>query len=153
MTVLGIDYGRVRLGLAVSDAGEIVAHPLPPIHRGRTDRGALHALRQLVVERDVRAVVVGLPRRMDGSCGTMANEVLAFTERLHEAVDRPVETFDERLTSVEADRILREGNVPQKRRRALRDGLAAVLILQAYLDAHRDRCGDAPPRSTDAVSP
>jgi len=146
MRFLGIDYGRVRLGLALSDEDGVIAHPLPVLRRAGSPAD-LEAIRELVVDRAIERIIVGCPRNMDGSTGEMAEEVMAFVARLEQAVSVPVDTFDERLTSVEADRVLREARAPRRKRRTLRDGLAAVLILQGYLDASRrvGRDESAPP--------
>jgi len=150
MTVLAIDYGRIRLGLAVSDVEEIVAQPLPQLHR-HPNRRMVTELRQLITERDVGEIVVGLPRNMDGSLGEMAQEVLRFAQRLQADFRLPIETFDERLTSVEAERALREANAPRRRRKQLRDSVSAVLILQGYLEARRST--DSAARADDVCKP
>jgi len=135
--ILGIDYGRRRLGLALSDEGEILASPLAVYARSKLDQD-LAFLAYLIEEREVKKIVLGLPRNMNGSCGEMEQEVLAFAAALHEASSLPVDTFDERLTSVEAERVLIQANLSRKRRKTQRDSLAAVLILQGYLDSLRD---------------
>ncbi|UCF10212.1 MAG: Holliday junction resolvase RuvX [Candidatus Bipolaricaulota bacterium] len=140
MRVLAIDYGRARLGLALSDADGIVAHPLAVLRR-RSEAQLLDEIRALVNERSVERIVVGLPRNMDGSLGAMADEVLGFAHRLEAEVGRPVDTFDERGSSLEADRVLREGNAPRKRRRDLQDSIAAVVILSGYLEERRTGTG------------
>jgi len=136
MRILGIDYGHKRLGLALSDEGETLASPLPVYQRRDTKED--HAfLAQLVEEKEVRQIVVGLPRNMDGSLGEMAQEVLAFVETLKKKTHLPIDTFDERLTSAEAERVLIQANLSRKRRKTLRDSLAAVLILQGYLESRK----------------
>ncbi len=134
MTVLAIDYGRVRFGLAVSDEEGILATPLPAVS---VARGAVEAVAKVVLERNVDRIVVGLPLHMDGTAGTMAEEVKAFAARIAARTGCPIEFVDERWTSAEAERAMLEGNLSRARRRALRDGLAAVLILHAYLGARR----------------
>jgi len=146
MRIPGIDYGRRRLGLALSDEDEILASPLPFLKRCRIDRD-LALLSDLIAEKNAKRIVLGLPLNMDGSCGEMAKEVLAFAAALREQTHLPVETFDERLTSAEAERVLVQANLSRKRRKGLRDSLAAVLILQGYLQAaSHDREGE---RTTD----
>jgi putative Holliday junction resolvase len=137
MRVLGIDYGRRRLGVAISDEEQILASPLPPLTRTGSDDDLLRALGDLVNARSVGEIVVGLPINMDGSHGEMSEEVSGFAEELRRALRLPVHTFDERMTSMEADRVLIEANITRKRRKLLRDGLAAVLILQGFLDRRR----------------
>jgi len=137
MRILGIDYGHKRLGLALSDEGETLASPLPVYQRRDTkeDRAFLAAL---IKEKQVRKIVVGLPRNMDGSLGEMANEVLAFVDALKKT-HLPIDTFDERLSTAEAERVLIQADLSRKRRKTLRDSLSAVLILQGYLESKRRR--------------
>ena len=136
MRILGIDYGHKRFGLALSDEGETLASPLPAYQRRDTGQD-LAFLAALVREKNVGQIVVGLPRNMDGSLGEMANEVLAFVETLKEKTDLPIDTFDERLSSIEAERVLIQADLSRKRRKTLRDSLAAVLILQGYLESRK----------------
>lgn len=130
MRVLAIDYGRVRLGLAVSDEERVLASPLPPLRRALRD---VDEIGRLAREWAVGHIVVGLPVSMSGTEGEMACEARAFAARVAERTNLPVSLFDERWTSTEAERVLVEADVPRRRRRELRDGLAAVLTLQAYL--------------------
>ena len=133
MRILGIDYGHRRLGIAVSDDEKILASPLPVYSRRNLDVD-LAFLLDIVKENEVERAVVGLPRNMNGSIGRMAKEVLSFAGKLQRKINIPVSTFDERMTSVEAERVLVETNLSRKRRKGLRDSIAAVLILQGYLD-------------------
>ena len=137
MRVLGIDYGQKRLGLALSDEGGLLASPLSSYLRRILDQD-LDFLAALVKEKQVRQIVVGLPRNMNGSLGEMAKEVLSFVNDLKEKTDLPIDTFDERLTSTEAERVLIQADLSRKRRKNLRDGLAAVLILQGYLESQKN---------------
>ena len=134
MRILGIDYGKKRLGLALSDEEETLASPLSVYRRRNLDRD-LAFLTHLVDEKDVGRVVVGLPRNMDGTLGEMSQEVLAFVGALKGKIDLSVDTFDERLTTAEAERVLIQADLSRKRRKTLKDSLAAVLILQGYLDS------------------
>jgi len=138
MRILGIDYGKKRLGLALSDEGKTLASPLSVYQRRDLDRD-LAFLTHLVEEKDVGRVVVGLPRNMDGTLGEMAQEVLAFVDALKGKIDLSVDTFDERLSTAEAERVLIQANLSRKRRKTLCDSLAAVLILQGYLESKRRR--------------
>ena len=139
MRILAIDYGRARLGLAMSDEDEVPASPLPP-HACRSTRSAdLKFLQSLVRREKIGAIVVGHPLNMDGSVGEMAREAEEFAQELAESTRLPVQLVDERGTTLEADRVLREGRVAAKRRRSLRDGLAAVQILQSHLDQRSAR--------------
>jgi putative holliday junction resolvase len=133
MRVLGLDVGDRRIGVAVSDETGVLASPLFTLERvgPRKDPQAIAAL---VREHEVAEIVVGLPRNMDGSIGPQAQKVQAFAETLKLAAHVPVRFWDERLTTVEAEQILAERNVPWPRRQGLVDQVAAVLILQEYLD-------------------
>ena len=134
--VLGIDYGERRLGLAVSDEEETLAFPLRVVHV----RGERHAIAQVAeARREVNAgkIVVGLPLNMDGSRGPMADRVQGFVGKLSRHVGAPVDTWDERLSSASAERPLREAAMSGRKRRKVRDKLAAQIILQAYLDSRR----------------
>ena len=139
MRTLGIDYGRRRLGLAISDGGGILASPLS-VYERRGEKEDLTFLSTLVLERKAGRIVLGLPLNMDGSSGEMADEVIAFAAALREESGLPVLTFDERLTSIEAERVLVQANLSRKRRKGLRDSLSAVLILQGYLESQREAC-------------
>ncbi|GAF91875.1 unnamed protein product, partial [marine sediment metagenome] len=132
--VLGIDYGRRRIGLALSDEAGILASPLPTYVRERSEARDITALTSLIDKHGVTAIVVGLPLNMDGSCGEMAREAEEFADRIRQETTLPVEMFDERLTSSEAERVLLEADLPRRRRKELRDSLSAVLILQGHLD-------------------
>lgn len=134
MRILGIDYGQKRFGLALSDEERILASPLPPYQRRDLDQD-LAFLTALVKEKQVGQIIIGLPRNMDGSLGEMAQEVLAFVDILKEKTNLPVDTFDERLSSAEAERVLIQADLSRKRRKTLKDSVAAVLILQGYLES------------------
>ncbi|MEE8592654.1 MAG: Holliday junction resolvase RuvX [Candidatus Bipolaricaulota bacterium] len=135
MRILGIDYGRRRIGLAISDEAGFLARPLDPCQRTHSLRKDLEYLARQAREAEAGTIVVGLPLNMDGSKGEMAVEVEEFVGQLQELMKIAVVVFDERLTSSEAERVLLEGNVKRKDRKRLRDGLAATLILQGYLDS------------------
>ena len=136
MRILGIDYGTKRLGLALSDEDRILASPLPVrVRANLTDD--LKFIAQLVDEKGIEEIVLGLPLNMDGSQGEMARAVQEFADELRSACNVPVMLFDERLTTSEAERVLVQADISRKKRKNLRDGLAAVLILQGYLDSQR----------------
>jgi putative Holliday junction resolvase len=137
--ILALDVGEKRIGLAVSDPLGITAQGLEVL--SRKDR-ATDLARLLEVARQwrVQRVVVGLPRHMDGRLGQAAPEILALVETLKEALGVEVVTWEERLTTVEAERVLIQADVSRRRRRQVVDQLAAVLILQNYLD-HRQQHG------------
>ena len=131
--ILAIDYGRARHGLAVSDALGMAGRPLPALKRSEAPRD-LAALRRVVEEHDVRRLVVGLPLNMDGSEGEMAREARAFGALLGRELGLPVLMEDERLSTDEAEHLLREGGLRPSQRRALRDSVAAAVILRGVLE-------------------
>ncbi len=141
MRILGIDYGLRRIGLALSDPDGILASPLSVYIRSDLRSDIDHIVR-LVHKHEVGRIVIGLPLNMDGTIGDMVDEVAAFADRLRERVEVPVVTFDERLTSEEAERVLIQADVSRKKRKRIQDSLAAVLILQGYLERARK---EAPP--------
>lgn len=136
--ILGIDSGERRIGLAISDETELVARPLLVIQR-REDalRQALDQIRDVAAREGAERLVVGLPLNADGSEGHQAKRARALARLLEKVVERPVEFWDERLSSVEAERMLREqGRSPRRVREAGGiDAYAAAVILQDYLDA------------------
>ena len=131
---LGLDIGDARMGVAVSDETGMLARGLPTYTRVGP-RKDVRAVAELVRAHAVGAVVVGLPLRLDGTLSPQTEKVLAFVETLKATVGVPVHTWDERLTTVEAERLLRERGVKLPRKAEV-DQVAAVLILQGYLDAH-----------------
>jgi putative Holliday junction resolvase len=131
--ILAVDYGRVRLGLAVSDALGMASHPLPALRRSSPEAD-LVALRAVLAERDVRRLVVGLPLNMDGSEGPMAKEARAFGTWLSAATSLPVDYEDERLSTEEAEDFLRTAGLRPSDRKKLRDSVAAAVILRSVLE-------------------
>ena len=137
MRVLGIDYGDKRVGLAVSDEGGLIASGLPTFQRKGDDRPVIEHVRQRCEEYGVERIVVGLPLNMDGSFGPRARLTTEFANRLRNALGLDVETWDERLTSEQADRLMLAADLSRAQRKKRRDRVAAHLILQSYLDARR----------------
>lgn len=133
--ILALDVGDRTIGVAVSDTLGIAAHPVETIRRTRPEAD-LERIRQLVAEREVREIVVGLPRMMDGTLGIQAEKVQAFVEVLAPAVPVPVTLWDERLSTRAAERALIASGLTRKRRKKVVDQVAAVYFLQGYLD-HR----------------
>lgn len=130
---LALDVGDRRIGVALSDGLGWTAGPLPPLERVSW-RKDLARVRALIGEHAVGRVIVGLPVRMDGTRGERAEKTLDFVERLRVTIRIPVETWDERLSTREAERRLVEADVRREKRRGVVDGIAACLILQGYLD-------------------
>jgi len=133
---MALDPGSRRIGIAVSNDEGTIAVPLRTLDVPRRGGFPLEALRDLVTEREVGGIVVGLPRRLDGSHGPEAESAEQLAQRLRDELGLPVELWDERLTSVEAERLLVEAGVRRKKRRGATDRIAATLILQGFLD-HR----------------
>ncbi|MCX7885749.1 MAG: Holliday junction resolvase RuvX [Verrucomicrobiae bacterium] len=130
MRVLGVDYGTKRIGLAISDETGTVAQALGHV------RPLVGEVIRIATEYGVAKIVVGVPRRLDNTASEQTERTLAFIAALRAAGSLPVEEWDERLTTVQAERLLLEGNVRRRQRREKRDQLAAQLLLQSYLDAH-----------------
>jgi len=141
--ILCIDYGRVRHGLAVSDALGLTGHPLPALAR-QSEAADTAELAALVADRDIRRIALGLPLNMDGSEGEMAREVRAFGARLAAALGLPVTFEDERLSTEEAEDLLATAGVRPSDRRRLRDSIAAAVILRALLEREAGRGPVAP---------
>jgi putative Holliday junction resolvase len=132
--VLAIDWGERRVGIALSDESRIIASPHSVIKRaGSLDR-VLIQISELIVEHEVSHVIFGIPLRMDGSRGPEAEGVLEVAEKLRAKVTVPVDTWDERLSTVEAERALIGGDVSRKKRKELIDQVAASIFLQSYID-------------------
>jgi len=134
--LLGLDMGSKRIGVAVSDELQLTAHGLENIP-ARPPEKAMEVLHRLANEYNVKEMVVGLPVNMDGTSGAAAEAAETFARRLREALPVEVHLIDERLTSMQAERVLLEANLSRKKRKGLRDRLAAVLILQSFLDRRR----------------
>jgi putative Holliday junction resolvase len=135
--VLGLDLGDVRIGVAISDPERRLAVPLGTVHTGAP--ADLRAIAALVREHDVTTVVVGLPLRMSGETGTRAAHATRFASALESVLDVAVVMQDERLSSVEADRALKEAGAGGRARRGAIDRSAATIILQAWLDGQLHR--------------
>jgi putative holliday junction resolvase len=131
--VLAIDFGQARTGLAISDELGLLAHPLETVNSAKM-KAVVQRIAILVREKNIESVVVGLPRNMDGSHGGAAEAVLAFVEKLRAQLSCPIVTWDERLTTVAANRALREAGHSTRHTRGRIDQLAAQMILQGYLD-------------------
>jgi len=131
--VLALDFGRARIGVAISDELQLLAHPLETVPAKK--RPELR-IAEIVREKQVDRVVAGIPREMNGQIGSAATEVLEFVEKLRAILPCPVVTWDERLTSVAAQRALRDAGKKTRHTRGYVDQVAAQMILQSYLDRH-----------------
>ena len=139
---LAFDYGDRRIGIAVSDPMGMAARPLMTLTRTTWPRD-LERIQAIIREHEVSRIVVGLPLDMDGRRGVRARVTEAFIEKIKGATRLPVIPWDERLTTVQAERILISGDVRRERRRQVIDQVAAVILLQAYLDSRAMQDGAA----------
>ena len=137
---LGIDVGTVRVGVAISDPTGTLASPLETVQRAR-DESDLDRIAALVAEHEVTEVIVGEPRHLSGASGASAREARAYSRALTGRIGSsvPVHLVDERLSTVTAASSLRANGLDSRRQRSVIDQAAAVVILQAYLDAQRER--------------
>lgn len=130
MKLLGLDLGERRVGVAISDPSATIASPLVTLDAGP---GLAAAVRRLAEEHQATVVVVGVPRRLDGSAGPAAESAMAFARILAEG-GLAVRLWDERLSTRQAERVLIDGGMSRRRRRQVTDRVAATLILQSFLD-------------------
>jgi len=130
---LALDHGTKRIGVAVSDELKMIAQPLEFIPTEPND-AFLVRLKQLITEKEVELVFVGMPRNMDGTFGPAAEKVKEFIAGLTPEISVPIKTLDERLTSAQANRVLLQGNVRRADRKQKVDAMAAAILLQSYLD-------------------
>jgi len=139
---LGIDYGQKRVGLALSDEAAIIAMPLEVLTVQHPNQ-AVAAVCRVCQEREVAGIVIGLPLNMNGSQGPSAEAAKAFGERLRSQRALPVEFWDERLSSQQAERVLIDADVRRSKRKTVIDMLAAQTILQSWLDRRQARVAQA----------
>jgi putative holliday junction resolvase len=132
---LALDVGSKRIGVAVSDPLGITAQGLPTLQR-QNKRLDLEALGRLLTDYQVREIVIGLPLRLSGAEGTQSEKMRRFAEELHKYFRVPVHLWDERWTSTQANRLLRETEISIEKRAQAVDRMAAVLILQSWMEAH-----------------
>lgn len=134
MRILGIDHGTKRIGLAISDELGMIAQPLEFVP-AEPFSGFLEHLKEIIRQKEVELLLVGMPRNMDGSYGPAAMKAQEFVAVLQNSVTVPVKTWDERLTSAQANRFLIEANVRRSKRKEKVDKTAAAILLQSYLDS------------------
>ncbi len=138
MRAMAIDYGSKAIGLAISDELRLIVRPLTTIRRRRQSRNQIIAqIKAQVEEYEIAEIVIGLPIRMDGTIGDAAAQVNAFIVELRKAVSIPVSAQDERLTSREAEEMMREAGLDRQQRKEKSDEYAAAIILREYLESHR----------------
>ena len=136
MRIIGLDYGEARIGVAVSDVMGMIANPMPTISEKDREK-QLEKVMEVIKSCGAEKIVVGLPMRMDGTMGHRADYTKEFAKELSERSSLPYVMWDERLSSAEAHRTLETGGVSGKKRKTKVDKIAAVLILQTYLDSQK----------------
>jgi putative Holliday junction resolvase len=141
--VLALDLGKKRIGLAISDGLGITAQGLATLHR-RNKRTDLAALAALIKDRGVTQILMGNPLNMSGAEGRQSQWTQEFAAALEKHTGLPVKLWDERLTTAEASRVLRESGIGIEKRAAAVDRLSAVILLQSYLDSVHIAAGDRP---------
>jgi len=134
MRILAIDHGSKRIGIAISDELQMIAQPMEYI-LAEPFADFLNRLKQILQEKEVELILVGMPRNMNGSYGPAALKVQDFVAALNRAVTVPIKTWDERLTSAMANRFLIEGHVRRDKRKEKVDKMAAAILLQSFLDS------------------
>ena len=134
MRVLGLDVGDVLIGVAISDPSKIIAQGLDSIKR-KNVKEDVEAVQHLLENYEVEKIVVGLPKRLSGEIGIQAQKVLDFVELLKVEIEVPIVMWDERFTTVAANRALIGANMRRRKRKKVVDKVAATLILQGYLDS------------------
>ena len=134
--IMGLDFGTKRIGVAVSDELLLTAQGRETIQRKEL-KSDLSLIKSMIDADGVSEVVVGLPLNMNGTYSEKTKEAVSFVDELTKTVSVPVKTWDERLTSMQADRAMLEGDMSRAKRRKLSDRLAAQIILQSYLDSRK----------------
>jgi len=138
MSILCLDVGDRNIGIAVSDSLRIVASGIGQLRRDKPEKNKeLEYIKSLIFQYEVNKLVVGLPLNMKGEEGEQAKKVRNFVDELSSGIEIPVVLFDERLSTVEAEKVLREAKVSPLKRRKVRDKIAATVILQNYLNSQR----------------
>lgn len=138
ISALGLDVGRKRMGVAGCDGTGLIATGITTIRRTSFQQD-IAQLQTIVKERQAQLLVVGLPYSMNGSIGFQGREIQRYAQRLSQTLELPVEYVDERLTSVQAEEMLKAANISPSQNKALIDRKAAALILQQWLDERREK--------------
>jgi putative Holliday junction resolvase len=131
MRKMGLDVGDKRIGVAVSDGLGLTAQGIQTIDR----EGSITKLKKIIEEYDVDSIVVGIPRMLNGTIGIQGEKVLEFVDELKDSLEVPVSGWDERFSTLSAEKTLIEARMRRIKRKGLRDKISAVLILQNYLDS------------------
>lgn len=133
--ILGVDYGTVRIGVAISDESRIVARALTTVMAEKKIEQSAEKLIQAISSYDIEKIVLGLPLRMNGKKGSLGDEVQYFCDLLKTKAVCPIVLWDERLTTVQAERILRDSHLNRKKRAKIIDEMTAIILLQSFLDS------------------
>ena len=136
MRILGLDIGSKRIGVAISDALDITAQGVATLEN---DKNIIEGLKDIVRKKDVKEIVVGLPLNMDGSCGPQAKDAISFADTLKKELNVSIKLWDERMSTMEVERIMIEADVSRRKRKKKVDKLAAQVILQSYLNAQKTK--------------
>ena len=140
MRLLGLDLGTKTLGVAISDLTLTIANPLTTLRFNEADYDSLlPKIKELVVNEKISKLILGLPKNMNNTIGSRAEETILFKEKLEEYLNMEVVLQDERRSTIEATNYMLEANVSRKKRKQKIDGLAAAIILQTYLDRMKGR--------------
>ena len=134
MRILGVDFGEKRIGLAIANASSHIAQPLKVLQRKNIETD-VKKLKEIIEEYNVKEIIMGLPLNMNGREGKKAKEAIDFSKLLEKKLSLNVRLWDERMTTIDSERVLLEADVTRAKRRKVRDKLAAQLILQSYLNA------------------
>ncbi|MFQ5456214.1 MAG: Holliday junction resolvase RuvX [Nitrospirota bacterium] len=140
MRVLGIDIGERRIGIAISDEYQWIANPYSVIDKKIADSYICDILK-IVEDNEIEKIVVGLPLKLDGNVGIEGEKAIKFREEIKEESDIPVILWDERFSSISANRILLDADMSRKKRKKVIDKMAAAIILQSYLDSEQNKSG------------
>lgn len=141
-SILAIDWGKSRIGLAISDGLQISANPLDILYvKGRSSHQVFSSIQKLIIERDIVGILLGLPVSLDGSIGSSADQIIGIGKKMEQSVQLPIVFEDESFTSVEATEKLSQMNLSKKKKKELVDSMAAVIILEGYLTRSHNRKG------------
>lgn len=139
LRIMGLDVGDKTIGIAISDLSETIAQGLTTIKRSSNTKD-FERIKHIINEYEVGIIIIGLPKNMNGTLGPQGEKVIKFAEQLKDVLDMPIILWDERLTTVEAQRVLIEkADMSRSKRKEVIDKLAAVLILQNYLDSKKNK--------------
>ena len=133
MRILALDYGRKRVGVALTDPLGMIAQPQPYLTH---DKNLISNIQAVIKEKGVEKIVLGLPLTMNGTDSEMTREVRTFAQKIQPLFEQPIVLYDERCTSSSANQVLLEGNVSRQKRKEKVDSIAAAILLQAYLEEH-----------------